>query len=256
MLATGVLLLLLAPGVAAYAALYGLFHSGKAIAPEPPGANTLETVTIIGGVSLVMHAVCAAAFAFNDVICDAQCPIKVKPAWLDPYHGAVLAMSGTAINGVSMALALAGVTAQATVAYVAIRLWLRRLATRDQLPAWIYGWATPLANTLDDDDRAVIAYVLTKTECDGRTLAYGGLVHNLSLKPDGSVIRIALTECERYLVDLTSSLDDASLSKALSRFSFMTIEADNIENIAFEAIDLGVAPNNVDGPDSTTISAA
>lgn len=255
MLETGILLLFLAPGVAAYAALYGLFHDGKAIAPEPPGANTIEAVTIIAGVSLLVHAASAMSFSINGLLCGDICLIKVKPAWLDPYRGAALAMAGKGISGAGITLALAGVTVQALLAYAAFRAWLRRRALRDSLPAWIYGWATPLANTLDNGDGAVLAYVLTKTECDGRTLAYGGLVHNLSLKPDGSIIRIALTECERYLVDLRSMGDEASLSDALSRFSFMTIEAENIQNVAFEALDLSSETTLVDPPGGATISA-
>ena len=256
MLATGILLLFLAPGVAAYAAFYGLFHDGKAITPEPPAANTIEAVTIIAGAALIAHVTCGAIFSLNDLLCDDRCPIKAKAAWLDPYHSAIVAMGGQGISGAGVTLVLLGVTLQSIASYAGVRFWLDRRARQDRLPAWIYGWATSLANALDNDDSAVIAYVLTKTVCGDRTLAYGGLVHNLSMKPDGTITRIALTECERYLVDLQSTFDTASLLDALSRFSFMTIDADNVQNVAFEVIDLAVYADDVDPPGAPTISAA
>jgi hypothetical protein len=236
MLETGILLLFLAPGLAAYAALYGLFHNGKAIAPEPPSANTIEAVVVIAGVALLVHAATAALFSLNDLACMVVCPVPVPATWLDPYHSALDVVGGKGIGGNAVTLALIGVTAQSLLTYAAIRRWLRRQAEKDQLPAWIYGWATSLANALDNSGTAVIAYVMTTTEHGDKVLAYGGLVHDISLKPDGCITRITLTDCERYLVDLDASFDDPSLSPTLSRFSFMAIDAQTIRNIAFETI--------------------
>ena len=65
MLETGVLLLFLVPGVAAYAAIYGLFHTGKTIAPEPPSANSIEALVIVVGASIVIHALTSLVFTVN-----------------------------------------------------------------------------------------------------------------------------------------------------------------------------------------------
>ena len=239
MLETGILLLFLAPGLAAYAALYGLFHNGKAIAPEPPSANTIEAVVVIAGMSLLVHAGTAALFSANDLVCArfaGACPFRVPAPWLDPYRSALDVVGGKGIGGHAVTVALGGVAVQSGLTYAAIRLWLRRKARQDQLPPWIYGWATSLANALDNSGTAVIAYVMTTTEHGDKVLAYGGLVHDISLKPDGCITRITLTDCERYLVDLGASFDDPSLSPTLSRFSFMAIDAQTIRNIAFETI--------------------
>lgn len=117
-----------------------------------------------------------------------------------------------------------------------MRFWLRRLARRDRLPRWIYGWASWLANAADNADTIILAYVLTDAEVDGRTVGYGGVVNDLALRPDGGITRITLTTCERYLVDLGAARDTPSLSQALSRFPFMVLDAARIRNIAFEAI--------------------
>ncbi|MFV0625015.1 hypothetical protein ACBY01_13535 [Sphingomonas sp. ac-8] len=241
MLETGILLLFLAPGLAAYAAIYGLFHDGKAIAPEPPSANTVEAVIVIAGAALLVHAATAALFSLNGLVCaHATCMVRVPAPWLDPYHSALDVVGGKGIGGNAVTVALLGVAGQSLLTYLAIRGWLRSRARRDRLPAWIYGWATSLADALDNSDTAVIAYVMTTVEHDGKTLAYGGLVHDISLKPDGCITRITLTDCERYLIDLDASLADASLSPALSRFSFMAIDAQTIRNIAFETITFDV----------------
>lgn len=238
MFGTSIALLFLIPGLAAYAAIYGIFHDGKRIAPEPPGANTVEAVIIIAGVSVVVHAATSSLFALDRVICHGGCPLTVRAGWVDPYGSAIKAVTGHGIGGTALSLALLAVCGQAAVIYWGIRWRLTVLARSDRLPAWIYGWATLLADGLDNQDTAVLAYVLTTSECGGKALAYGGLVHDIALKPDGSVTRITLTDCERYLVDLMAPADENSLSDALSSFSFMVIDAAHIRNIAFETIDV------------------
>jgi hypothetical protein len=240
MLSAGVLLLFLVPGLCAYAALYGLFHSGKAIAPTPPSANTVEAVIIIVGASLLVHAATAICFAADAWVCRHGCLVEVPRAWLNPYGSAVHAIEGGAIGGAGITLALAGTAAQGLGSYGLVRSILAMLARRDRLPAWIYGWAVPLANAVDNRGGAVFAYVLTSAEMQGKAVGYGGLVYDLALKPDGCVSRITLHNCERYLVDLASPSSEPSLSGALSRMAFMIIEASNIRNIAFEAIRLDV----------------
>ena len=236
MLETGVLLLFLVPGVAAYAAIYGLFHTGKTIAPEPPSANSIEAVVIIVGASIVVHAITSLLFTINLGVCSFGCPVRLPGTWLDPYGGAMRALAGGGIGGTALSLSLLGVVVQGAIIYGAVRGWLGRLARRDSLPNWIYGWAKPLADSLDNDDTLVVAYVLTTIDIAGKVVAYCGMLNDLAMKADGSVSRITLRECERYLVDLNGDAEHASLSVALSTFSFMVIETANIRNIAFETL--------------------
>ena len=168
---------------------------------------------------------------------------------MDPYRSAVAAVAGNVIGGTGIALALCGTAVQGLIAYVSVRWWLNLLARRDHLPAWIYGWATDFANALDNDDTVVIAYVLTTLDRGDKTLAYGGLVHDLAIRPDGSIAWIGLFDCERCLVDLGTRIEDASLSDALSRFTFMTI-AGNIRNVAFETIALPQLQSPIGDPTS------
>lgn len=239
MLESGIIVLFLVPGLMAYCALYGLFHNGKAIAPEPPSANSVEAVTVILLASITVHAVTAGLFTANNLVCTGSCPFDAPATWLDPYRPATSAIANGTANGSALTFLLMAVIVQGLVAYVGLRSWLVWLARRNRLPAWIYGWARELANSLDDDDSAILAYVLTNTDQGDRTVAYGGLLYDLALKPDGCVSRITLVSCDRYLVDLSAPLENDSLSAPLSQFAFMVIDSANIRNIAFEALYTG-----------------
>lgn len=238
MLETGILLLFLVPGLAAYASIYGLFHSGKTIAPEPPAANTIEAVIVIAGASVVVHLLCAGAFTLNGALFSTHYLLSVPPAWLDPYRSALAAVAGKGIGGTALGLALAAVSVQGATTYSAARLWLNGLARRDRLPAWIYGWSAQLANAADNADTAIVAHILTTTDVDAAAVAYGGLLYDLALRPDGAITRITLVEVERYLVDLAAPRDRPSLTDALSQLSFIILDDANIRNVAFEVVDL------------------
>jgi hypothetical protein len=244
-LESGLLLLFIAPGLAAYSALYGLFHSGKSIAPEPPAANAVETIAVIASAALLSHFLTAAAFGLNMAWCISElpCPLHVPVSWFDPYRSVFTAMAGKGMGTSGTAMALGGVLIQSGIVYGSCRVWLNRRAKKDNLPAWIYGWATELANSLDNSNTAVIAYVLTTMDLDGKTVAYGGLLNDIKLDSNGSVTRVTLVSCERYLVDLKTTLDDASLSPPLSQFTFMSVEGSHIRNLTFETIEF----NNDEG---------
>lgn len=244
MLETGVLLLFLAPGLAAFCALYGLFHTGKAIAPEPPAANSIQAAAIIAGASIVVHGVTATAFAIDSWWCAHGCAIIVPQDFVEPYGAAFRAINAKRITSLGVLFAMAGLTIQTLVTYLVVAWWLRRLARADALPPWIYSWAVDLANSLDNVDTALVAYVLTTTDSGGKAVAYGGLLNDLALRSDGGIARITLVECERYLVDLQATLSTASLSAAKSQFSFMAIDADQIRNVAFEALSLPPGPSS------------
>lgn len=86
MIGIGLLVFFLIPGLLSYSALYGLFHSGRAVAPEPPGVNTIEAAVVILLCSAVLHVLTALVIAGNAVICqEIVCPVRVPAAWLDPY---------------------------------------------------------------------------------------------------------------------------------------------------------------------------
>jgi hypothetical protein len=240
MLETGVLVLFLAPGLAAYAAIFGLFSSGGTIAPEPPPANSIKAVLVIGGVALVAHATTSLLFVVNHMLCQkaGSCFFHPPTTWLDPYRAAFAAAGGGGMGGKALTISLVGIFLQSGTVYLAVRSSIKWLARRDRLPSWIYGWVTEIANALDNEDIALIAFVLSNIECNGKFVVYGGIVHRVILKQDGSIALITLIDCDRYLIDLASEIEAGSLTPSLSHFEFMQIESDAIRNVTFEPINL------------------
>lgn len=237
MIESGLFLFFLIPGLLAYCALYGLFHSGKAIAPEPPGVNSVEAVTVILLCSVTVHAAAGALIFVNGLVCHAGfCPISAPNAWLDPYSVAFRSLKDAQAPGRTLGMLFGVSLLQGIAAYALVRAWLRSLALRDALPAWIYGWATDIANAADNADTLVVAYVSTTHEIGGRIVLYGGLLYDMALRNDGSIARLTLWDCERYLADFTTNAGEPTINEASSSFPFMMIEASQIRNVVFRIV--------------------
>lgn len=246
MLGPGLLLFFLIPGLLAYCAIYGLFHSGKSIAPEPPSVNSIEAVTVILLCSAIVHAVTGLLIEVNDWVCaGGGCPITLRPTYLDPYARAFAAVEDKSVSGHALGGLLFFALVQGGIAYALVRTWLGWLARRDRLPSWIYGWATNIANAADNGDTLIVAYVLTTHDHGGQAIVYGGVLYDMALKPDGCISRITLWDCERYRANLDGGVDERTLPAPSSRFHFMMIEAAHIRNVAFEIVDLSDTDDQV-----------
>ena len=242
MIESGLLLFFIVPGLLAYCALYGAFHSGRSIAPEPPSASSIEAVTIILLSSVVVHVTSAVLIHVNHVVCNhLPCPIRLPRGLLDPYAAALGAIEREKASGEAIGGLLGVALSQGIAAYALVRFYLHWEASRDRLPAWIYGWATDIANAADNDTNLIVAYILTNHDHDGKTIVYAGALYDMALKSDGSIARMTLWDCERYLANLGASLEDKTLPAPLSRFPFMIIDGAHIRNVAFEIVDLAGA---------------
>lgn len=250
MIGIGLLLFFLVPGLLAYAALYGLFHSGKTVAPEPPGVNTIEASLVILLCSAVVHALTTSLIAGNAALCAAvPCPMTVPAAWLDPYARAFAAVESKGITARALGGLLALTLAQGGLAYAGVRAWLRRRARADRLPAWLYGWAAGIADKADNPDALVLAHVLTTHEHGGRSVIYQGQLYDMALRPDGAIVRLTLLDCDRGLADLESAADAPTMLGPLSRLPFLTIEAAQIRNVVFRFVPVDEA-----GPDPAAVA--
>ena len=223
----GAALLFLVPGLLAYCALYGIFGSGLKISVAPPPANSIEALTVVLLASLFAHAAALGLVAIDTGLCvtTGRC------LGLSDMTTLIFASLGDGqLTAARAGTILAAALAEGVAVYFVIRLWLRRLTKRDRLPVWLYGWTADIANLLDNADRLVVAYVLATQEADNRSVVYAGAVFDMAVARDGAVTRITLERCERYLV----AMDRTLTGKPLSRFALMTIERENIRNIAFE----------------------
>ncbi|KQN39398.1 hypothetical protein ASG37_07440 [Sphingomonas sp. Leaf407] len=165
---------------------------------------------------------------------------------LDPYAAAFNAMDGGKASGDAVGGLIAIALLQGALCYWGVRRWLNYRARADRLPAWIYGWATDIANAADNDDRLILAYVMTTHDIDQKAITYVGVLYDLVLKADGCITRLTLWDCERYLADLAVPVDRPTLPEPLSRFPFLMLEASHIRNVAFEILDVSGTPPSTD----------
>lgn len=242
MIESGLLLFFLIPGLLTYCAFYGTFHSGKSIVPEPPAPGSIEIVTLVLLSSAVVHVTSASLIHLNHIAIEHIGSLVALPAGLlDPYAAAFGAIEAEQVNGDALGGLVGIALLQGLIAYKLVRFYLRHLARIDRLPAWIYGWATDIANAADNEDELIVAYVLTTHDHDGKSIVYAGALYDMALKPDGCISRMTLWDCERYLANLASGLDEKTLPVPSSRFPFMVIDASQIRNVAFEVVDFDEA---------------
>ncbi|MEZ5656045.1 MAG: hypothetical protein R3E04_09200 [Sphingobium sp.] len=265
MLESGVILLFLAPGIAAYAALYGLFHSTGSIAQESPAANSIETITVILTGALLIHLATASFIAIGHFICDQQiiCCFAVSAPWHDLYGMAISSISKSSnlaagagglslpsrVSSEKVAFLLGAVTAQSVLSYAMIRGWFAYRGRHGVLPRWLYGWAASIPNIFDEDRGLLIAYVLTNHDVeDGAAkkhcIAYAGMVNTMKLDANGNISTLTLLDCDRYLVDLTTegAQNPAGTAnapyKALFNSPFMLFDGTQIRNVALAVVPL------------------
>jgi hypothetical protein len=134
-----------------------------------------------------------------------------------------------------------GVLVQGLVSALVVRLWLRRRARLNTLPEWLFGWTTDFANFADDDDKTLVAVVLTDMDIDKKTLAYVGIVYDLGVGSKGEITRLMLNDCERYLIPLDKAMANQAFLP-LSFFDHFNIDASHIRNVTFEIASKSLPP--------------
>lgn len=260
MIQSGLLLFFLVPGLLTYCALFGAFHSGRSIAPTPPAATSVEAVTLVVLGSAVVHGMTAILIHMNGVICrNLACPVPLPAGLLDPYAAAFDVIGRGAASSDALGGLLVIALAQGIVMYVLVRAWLASRARRDDLPSWIYGWATDIANAADNASDLIFTYVLTNHDHAGQPIVYAGVLYNLGLRADGSIVNVTLYDCERYLADFDGDTANKTLPQPLSRIPFLIVDASQIRNVAFEVISVTLTldedgPPAASDPDGTALA--
>ncbi len=114
--------------------------------------------------------------------------------------------------------------------------WLARqepVTTRlDQIA---FGWLAPAVQAVKQGNSFITAYVLTKMEHDGLTLAYEGVVQHLALDEDQSVKLVVLNDVDRFLVRINESGIERINSPG-NPITQLVITSAEITNIALEVI--------------------
>lgn len=146
-----------------------------------------------------------------------------------------------------------GVSAATTVPDIAFEIWLvsflligvvtgvaahwisRRETLTGLTDPITFGWLAPTVQAVKRGDSFVVAYVLTKTSHDGLTVAYEGIVQQLTLDDDQSIKLIVLNEVDRFLVSLSNN-GLKRVDAEATPITQMQITASEIANVALEVV--------------------
>lgn len=244
-------LLLLFPGFCTW---LGLRTGSRAdyLSPVPDKPNSTFTLFIILVGALLTHTVGALFFAIQEFYCGIGLCFKTHDD-PDVYRAILtqdqhLAGSSTGIAFSLVFFLLLGAGAGLIASRLANTQVLRVALRPDG-----QGWIRAVAEAAADPNRAVTAFVLTKTSNAGLIAAYEGVVQQLTLDDDQAITMIALAGVDRFLVEIADG-DMRRLDCETRPMLLMQILKGEIANIAFDIIDLGGLADNDPNQDAEPIT--
>jgi hypothetical protein len=228
----GGVLLLLVPGLCVYAALYGLIGlRSLTFSPAPPPANSIKAIMIVVLASIGVHAGTALLILILKWTGCFDPGVNI-----DIYSLGVEAAVAKAYPAKTVLHLAGGGMLQGLLGAIIVRGWLRWCVWRNCLPEWLFGWTADFANWADDDDKVLVAVVLTNIDLAGGAVAYGGTLRELGLGTQGEIKRIMLDDCQRYIIDLTKP-SPAIGYPPLSVFDHFAIDSAQIRSVTFEVLE-------------------
>jgi hypothetical protein len=228
-------LLLLAPGLALFAAIYHGSHLGPVKSP-PPRPGSILALAIISIGALFAHLAGATVFLVQDLVCHrrgACLAVDFNPnAYVVLFNAA---HSAQAVTGAEVVCLLASLAVLTAATFAITRLagaspWAPRL-----LHGLLYGWLADVA-VASGPDEAVLAYVLSDVQDGGTIVGYEGTVANMTTNADREISSILLAACETFYLRVTPK--GVVRNKALRAESIpqLYLDQSRIKNIAFEKV--------------------
>jgi hypothetical protein len=235
-------LLLLLPGLCAWAGLRAA-RRNELLAPRPDRPNSTLTLLVIVGGSLAGHFVAAAAYALQAAACahNARClSLSFDP---NVYR---LIVEGTVRDGpvtdAALFTWLLELLLTGLFTGVATRLVAALPPVAGELNAAESKWLNASLEAVRRRKAILVAYVVSKTEFNGVSLAYEGVIQQLSMDDDQVIVMLVLTNVDRFLVRITEDglqrTDDAGLAP-IAQMQFHLAE---IANVALEVVEWPTAP--------------
>ncbi len=226
--------LLLAPGLAVYAAVFA-GGGGSVIRATPPAPNSLSTIGIVVGSAAIGHFLWAMVSVVHAKVCQvAACPIALgfDP---DPYGLAIgLVSNRIALSSPMLLYLMAQAAALTALAFLGVRRAMRTARVRSLTRGFLYGHLAGLVVEIDlHPPLAMTAFVLTKIRVEALTVGYEGLVESLALGTGKTIDAIALVSVEKFVVRLGRSGFRRGHYGSGEPISRLVIERAEIENIAF-----------------------
>jgi hypothetical protein len=226
-------LFLLAPGLGLYSGLYAGAHRG-AFRPGAPSPGSVLTLGIIVLGALFAHTSWALACAANEAWISAGLPaiFPAAPNAYDVLLGAVVEHRSFGAGGIAVFLLTSSLLTMATFVLTA---WIVEWPPAQALyRALVYGWLSGLVEAASDDERFILAYVVTDLSEGSRSLGYQGSVLNMTVNADKQITAIVLEEARAFYLRLD---EDAVAHIPIPRdtpLAQLYLDGPQIKNIAFE----------------------
>jgi hypothetical protein len=238
-------LILLFPGLCAWAVLRAADRTDL-LTPRPDQPNSTSTLFIVVAGALAGHLLGATLLAVQAVACR-QTSLCIGVGF-DPNVYRVLftvARGRPAVDDVAVAAWLFELTALGLLTGALMHLAARTGWIRDRWDAIDFGWLNPAVQAVRSGDAMVIAYVVTKTQHEGASIAYEGIVHQLALSEDQTISMLVLRRVDRFLLridgDRLARIDQPR--EPIAQVQFHLAE---IANVALEVIAWPVAAVGAD----------
>ena len=229
-------LLLLFPGFCAWIGLRGGSRTDY-LSPVPDKPNSTYTLFVILFGALLAHTAGALLFAAQEAYCwVGRClAIGVDP---DVYKAILLHDEHLAGSSVGIGLALLFFILLGLLTGLVFDKLGKVNALANAVRPDTQGWIRAIAEGAADPERAVTAFVLTKTGNAGLFAAYEGVVQQLALDDDQGLAMIALAGVDRFLVEIADK-QMRRLDGDARPMPLMQILKSEIANVAFDIIDVG-----------------
>jgi hypothetical protein len=233
-------LLLLAPGLAAYAAI---FHSGRTPGsvdwpPPPPGSILTLAIITIG--ALVAHVTGALLFEIQDWTCAAwgHClTVGFRP---NAFATLVdLATERHAIRLLDAIWLLATLLALTAASFALTRQAAGLDPVAGALRAVLYGWLNNLI-VVGSDNEILLAHVLSDVQSDGSVVGYEGAVVSLVFSSQRQITSILLSDCITFYLLVTKHGVERIETAPDVPMQQVYLQSDRIKNIAFERLSIDV----------------
>jgi hypothetical protein len=226
-------LFLLAPGLGLYGGLYAGAHRG-AFRPGAPSPGSVLTLGIIVLGALFAHTAWALVCAADGAWIAAGLPtiFPQAPNAYDVLLGAVVEHRSYGPGGIAIFLLTSSLLTAATFMLTAsIVEWPR---ARPFYRPLVYGWLSGLVEAASDDERFILAYVVTDLREGSRSLGYQGSVLNMTVNTDKQITAIVLEEARAFYLRMD---EDAVTHIPIPRdipLAQLYLDGPQIKNIAFE----------------------
>ena len=229
-------LILLFPGFCAWAGLRASERTDL-LTPRPDKPNSTATLFVVVLGTIAGHLIGAGMFVAQAIWC--RLTGFCATVAFDPNVYRVMFMSGRTAGQITdfaifawlFELALVGVGAGLLIAWLARTAWVK-----DRWDAIDFGWLNSPVHEVKSNDAVILAYVVTKTNHEGASVAYEGMVQQLALDDDQTITMLVLRRVDRFLVRITDT-GVLRTDEDHQPIAQMQLHLSEIANVALEVIE-------------------